>query len=229
MAEEALVQRLSVLTCTSEPPRNSGLSVAEDPFSRGRIQSFSQRRQHHGDLARGSFQTVEGRVAPGSEGSTAGLTAKGLDPFGLAMVAISDERVNVSIGDAEVLTLLVGASEALGVHTLGGSSTAFHLTPGADKRRSRSHTRPRGAGPTAGRAVQWGAWLEQTVHHGAHSSCFEVGRLEREPAKTPQQRQTEEEAEHEQEHVHLQSHKDPRCLNDAAWTIIYIRKNKPGR
>ena len=60
--------------------------------------------------------------------------------------------------------------------------------------------------------IVWGAWLKQTVHCGAHSSCFEVGRLEREPAMTPQPGQSKDEEEHEQEHVDLKGHKDPRCL-----------------
>ena len=34
MAEGPLVQRLSVLACTSKPPHNRGLSKAEDPFDR---------------------------------------------------------------------------------------------------------------------------------------------------------------------------------------------------
>jgi hypothetical protein len=34
MAEGPLVQRLSVLACTSKPPHNRGLLKAEDPFDR---------------------------------------------------------------------------------------------------------------------------------------------------------------------------------------------------
>src|SRR6266849_1112816 len=47
-----------------------------------------------------------------------------------------------------------------------------------------------------------------------------MGRLQREPAQTPQQRQAEHEAEHEQEHEHMKGHTDPRRLNDAVWTMI---------
>jgi hypothetical protein len=50
---------------------------------------------------------------------------------GPATRAISDQRVAVSISDAEVRALLIGAGEALGLHPLGGSPPAFHLTPGA--------------------------------------------------------------------------------------------------
>ena len=58
MEEEALVQGVRVPACTSEPPRNRGLSKAEDPLSSRRIQPFSQCRQHHGDLMGGDFQAV---------------------------------------------------------------------------------------------------------------------------------------------------------------------------
>ena len=102
------------------------MSKAEDPFSGRWVQSFGQRSEHHGDLVRGSFQPVEGRGAPGSERGTAGLTAKRLDALGMPMLAIADEGVNVSIGDAEVRALLASTGEALGVYPdgvlLGGFS-----------------------------------------------------------------------------------------------------------
>ncbi len=41
--EAALVQGLSVLASAGQPRRDSGLSVAEDPFGSGSIQSFGQR------------------------------------------------------------------------------------------------------------------------------------------------------------------------------------------
>ena len=45
MGEEALVQRLSVPACASEPGRDGGLAVAEDPLRSRRIQPFGQRRE----------------------------------------------------------------------------------------------------------------------------------------------------------------------------------------
>src|ERR1700680_2925518 len=48
--EEPLVQDLCVLTSTSQPGGDGGLTVAEDAFGGGRIQSFGQRREHHCDL-----------------------------------------------------------------------------------------------------------------------------------------------------------------------------------
>src|SRR5712691_1550188 len=130
----------------------------------------------------------------------------------MAMRAIPNQCMDVSLDDPEVRALLIGTGEALRVHSLGCSPAAFHLTPGAYWCTGRSHTRRRSAGETAGRAVQWGAWLEQTLHRGAHSSCFEVGRLKMEPIKTPKQHQKEDEKENEQEQEHMKGHKDPRCL-----------------
>ncbi len=111
--------------------RDGRLPVAEDPFGGGRIQPFGNGREHHGDLVGRSFQTVQGGVATGGEGGAASRTSKRLDALGFAMRAIPDERMDVSIGDPAVRALLMGAGEALGVHSLGGSPAAFPLIPGA--------------------------------------------------------------------------------------------------
>jgi hypothetical protein len=46
LAEEAFVQGLGMFPSASQPGGDGGLSVAEDPLGSGRIQPFSQRRQH---------------------------------------------------------------------------------------------------------------------------------------------------------------------------------------
>jgi len=50
------------------------------------------------------------------------------------------------------------------------------------------------------------------VEPGARSSCFEVGRPEREPAMTPQQCQRKDKEDHEQEHDDVKGHNGPRYL-----------------
>jgi hypothetical protein len=117
MAEGALVQGLSVLASASQPGGDGGLPVAEDPLGGGSIQPFGERSQHHCYLVRGGFQTVQGGVVPSSEGGAAGLTAKGLDPLGMAMRAIANQGMDVSICDPSVRALVVGAGKALGVPT----------------------------------------------------------------------------------------------------------------
>ena len=80
------------------------------------------------------FQTVQGGVTSSTERGAARLTPERLDWFGLAMLAIPDERMDLSISIAEVQALLVGTGVALGVHSLGGSPPAFHLAPGTHRR-----------------------------------------------------------------------------------------------
>jgi len=127
VAEIVLVQRLSMRASASKPGDDGGLTGAEDPFSCGSVQSFGQRREHHGDLAGRGFQTVQWRVAPGSERGAARLAAKRLDPLSLAMLAIPNEGVDVCLGDAVVRALLIGTGVAFSDHALGGSPPAFHL------------------------------------------------------------------------------------------------------
>src|SRR5260221_6580135 len=85
----------------------------------------------------GEFSLLKGhifeRMCQVASTGVASLTAKGLDPLRMAMRAISDEGMDLSIGDAEVRTLLIGAGEALGVHALGSSPPAFHLAPRAHR------------------------------------------------------------------------------------------------
>ena len=163
MAEEALVQGLCGSPARDRKARDGGLSKAEDPLSSRRVQPFGKGREHHGDLVRGSFQTIQRSVTPGSERGTTSLATKRLDPFGLAMFAISDKRVNVSIGDPEVPTLLVWTGEALGVDPLGCSPAAFHLTPGAYWRSRWPSARRGSGGKTTGGAIVWAAGLQETV------------------------------------------------------------------
>jgi hypothetical protein len=125
MAEGAFVQELRVLASTSQPGGDGGLSKAEDPFGGGRIEPFGPRREHYGDLVRRGFQTIQGGVASRTERGAAGLTTKGLDVLGTAMLAIADESVDLSIGDPEGGARSVGAGEACGVHADGALPDGF--------------------------------------------------------------------------------------------------------
>jgi hypothetical protein len=89
------------------------------------------------------------------------------------MLAISDEGVDLSIGDPKVRALLVGTSEALGIDPLGGSPTAFDLTPRWHGRRSWPSTRRGSEAETTGRAIVWGAGLEQMLERGALGPSLE--------------------------------------------------------
>src|SRR5262249_27735957 len=119
--------------CANEPRGDGGLPVAEDPFGGGSVQPFGQRSEHQCDLVRGGFQTVQRSVASSAERGVASLAAKRLDPLSMTMLAIANERMNVSISDAEVGALVIGTGVALGVHAPGCSPAAFHLMPGTHR------------------------------------------------------------------------------------------------
>ena len=87
----------------------------------------------------GVFKRYKGVLRRARERGMAGETSKGLDAFGLTVLAISNQCMNVSIGDSEVRALLIGTGEAVGVYPLRCSQAAFHLTPGTYWHRGRSH------------------------------------------------------------------------------------------
>ena len=209
MAEDALVQGVRVPACSSEPSRHRGLSKAKDPLCGGKVEPFGQSREHHGDLLRGRFQAIQGGVASSAQRGAARLTAKGLDLLGTAMLAIADQRVEVSLGDAKVPALRVGTGVALRVDAFGSPSPTFHFTPWTH--RCRHYSRRGRRGETTGRAIVWAAGLQQTGERATLGSSSCGARLKMEPVMTPQRRQTEKEADHEQEYVDMNGHNDPRC------------------
>ena len=71
--------------------RDGGLSGSENALCSGRIQSFGQRRQDHGDVLGRGFQAIQGGVASGAESGTAGLTTECLNTLSLAMLAIPEK------------------------------------------------------------------------------------------------------------------------------------------
>src|SRR5260221_1993301 len=167
MAERPLAQRLSVLPSASEPCGDGGLPAAEDSFGRRWVQPFGQRREHHGDLVRGGFQPIQGGVTSSAERGAASLTTERLDPLRLTMLAIANERMNVSVGDPEVRALLIGTGVAFGVDLFGCCPAAFDLAPGTHRPRRRLSTRRGSGGETTGGAIVWAAGLEKTLHRGA--------------------------------------------------------------
>jgi hypothetical protein len=158
MTEKVLVKALCVLPSAGEPGGDRRMTVAEDTLGSRSIQSFGQRRQHDRDLLGRGFQPVQGSVTSCTEGGAAGLTPKRLDALDTAMLAISDQGVDVSIADPGVRALGVGTGETLGVHLLGCSPSTFHLAPGPHKQRRWTSTRRGDAGEATSGAIKWGAW-----------------------------------------------------------------------
>ena len=113
-------ERLVIVACRK--PKTRRASDESSPSA--------SRDEHHGDLVRWGFQTVQGSVAPGSERAATGRASKCLNALSSAMFAISHQSVDSSISDAKVKALLVRTGEAFGIYALGSSPAAFHPTPG---------------------------------------------------------------------------------------------------
>src|SRR6266568_4560810 len=71
LAEEALMEGSRMLASTGQPSGDGGLSKTEHTLCSRGIQPFGQSRKHLGDLVRGGFQTVQGRIASNTEGGAA--------------------------------------------------------------------------------------------------------------------------------------------------------------
>ena len=197
MIEIALVKRLNVLASAGQPGADGRLPVAEDPFGGGCVQSFGQRREHHRDLMGRGFQTVQGRVPSSTERGVTGRASKGLDALGLAMLAITDKRVDMGLSDSKVQALSVGTGKALSVDALGCSSAAFDLAPGAYRSRYWPCTRGGSGGETTGGAVIWAAGLQHTGKPAVHRGlCSRLGRTSMGPTQGTKQREGEQEEEH---------------------------------
>jgi len=131
VAEGTLVQDLSMLASTSQPGGDGRLSIAEDPWSLGSVQSFGKCSEHHGNFMGWGFQSVQGCVTSSTKCSVTGLATKGLHLLSATMSSITNQSVHVGIGDSGVQTCAVRTGETFGVHPLRGASAALHLTPGA--------------------------------------------------------------------------------------------------
>jgi hypothetical protein len=127
VTETALVQGLSVLASVRQPAGDGRLPIAEDAFSRRSIQPFGQCREHHGDLLRGSFQMIQRSIASRAERGVASRTSERLDPRSRPMLAIANQRVDLSIGNAKVEARWVGTGEAFGGYPSGGLPVGFSL------------------------------------------------------------------------------------------------------
>lgn len=75
------------------------------------------------------------------------------------MLAISNESMDISIGDPEIQTLLIGTDIALSVHALPASDFA----PGAYRWKCWPYHRRGSGGETTGGAIVWATGLEETV------------------------------------------------------------------
>ncbi|TMD57786.1 MAG: hypothetical protein E6I91_22150 [Chloroflexi bacterium] len=141
---------------------------------RDRIQSFGKPREHNRDPAReGVFRRYNGVLRRARERGAARRASKGLDALGPAMLAVADQRMEVSVSVSKVLTLRVRTSEARGLYAFGGTPPAFHLAPWPHRQGRRHYSRRGCGGETTSRTVVWAARLELTGEPATNlGGCF---------------------------------------------------------
>ncbi len=163
LRKERLCKTSACSPARATEPRNGGLTKAEDAFGGRCIQPFCQCAQHQCHLVRRRFQPIQRSVTSGRKRRVTRLTANRLDALGLATLTIPNQGMDLRLGDSGVWALVGGTGEALGAHSLGGSTATLQLTPRSHRSRRRRPRRGVLARASAGGAVQRGAWFEEPV------------------------------------------------------------------
>src|SRR5256885_12025398 len=78
---------------------NGGLSQAENPRGRRRIQPFSQRRQHHSDSIGRGFQAIQGGIARSEE-----HTSELQSPCNLVCRLLLEKKNTTAINTASIFS-----------------------------------------------------------------------------------------------------------------------------
>jgi len=118
-----------MLSCPREPTRDRGGAMAEHAYCRRDIKPFSKRSEHFRNPIGCGFEAIQRRIATSAEGGLAGLTAEGLDAFRLAMRTITDQSVDLRVGNQIVRARPMRAGKTLCGNPLGSTPTAFAIAP----------------------------------------------------------------------------------------------------
>jgi hypothetical protein len=106
------------------------------------------------------FQTVQRSVVSSAECGVTGLATIGLDLLSLTILAISHQRMDVSISNPKVHALRVRTSETIGGYPLGRAPRRlFTSLQGRDIRKRCPCARRGSGGETTGGAIVWAAGL----------------------------------------------------------------------
>jgi hypothetical protein len=104
--------------------------MAEDSYRRRDIKPFSQRSEHFCNPIGCGFEAIERGVAAGAEGGLAGLTPESLDTFSLAVRTITNQSVDLRIGNLIVRARTMWAGKSVCGNALASAPTAFANAPG---------------------------------------------------------------------------------------------------
>jgi hypothetical protein len=119
-----------VLASPREPGHDGGVAMPEHAHRGGDRESFGQRRQHFANSLGRGFEAIQRGIAAGAEGGITGGAAQRLSALAPSVRTVTNERVDLRIGEKIVRTRAVGAREARGVDPPHRATATFHLPPG---------------------------------------------------------------------------------------------------
>jgi hypothetical protein len=178
-----------MLTGTPEPSRDRSRAMAEHPYRCCDIKPFSKRSEHFRNPMGCRFEAIKWSVATGAEARLACLTAEALDAFSLAVRTVTNQSVDLRIGNPIVRARLVRAGESLCGNPLGSTSTAFLIAPRGYRKVERRGCECGRRLLAAGRAIIGRAGLEQSLDLGGNDWASLVALAPPDPDSPGQQNQ----------------------------------------
>jgi hypothetical protein len=103
--------------------------MAEHSYRRCDIKPFSKRGEHFCNPIGCGFEAIERRVAAGAEGGPACLTPESLDTFSLAVCTVTNQSVDLRVGNQIVRARTMWAGKSVCGNSLGSAPTAFAMAP----------------------------------------------------------------------------------------------------
>jgi hypothetical protein len=166
--------------------------MAEHAYRCCDIKPFSKRSEHFRNPMGCRFEAIKRRIATGAEGGLACLTPEGLDAFSLAMRTVTNQSVDLRVGNLIVQARPVRAGKSLCGNPLGSTSTAFSIAPrGCRKVGGRGCECGRRLLATA-RAIIGCAGLQQSLDLGGEGWAIVIARTPPHPDSPGQQKQKQE-------------------------------------
>ncbi len=146
-----------------QPGADGAFAVPKHTRRRSDREPFGERTQDFRNSGGSCFEAIERRIATGGEGRSAGLTAKGLDAFILAVRPIADQGVNVRVGDPVIGAGRVRAGESVGGDAFRSTTSALEFAPWTNRWRWYQRRWRPGALASARRAIVGRARVEQAL------------------------------------------------------------------
>src|SRR5262245_40986139 len=125
IVQVAVMQRGTVLSSPCEPGGDAGMPIPEHAHRGRDIQSFRERAEHLRNAVRRRFEPIEWGMAADTESHPSHLATVRVVAFAAPMCPITDQGMDLRIGDVIVRTAAVGTGEPVRITSFGRTAAAF--------------------------------------------------------------------------------------------------------